>query len=66
MKKRRSLFAELKEGMDALRAERAVQSQSLGKDNPHIGSSFDDFLVEDGRLEEATATALDRIRRLKR
>jgi predicted XRE-type DNA-binding protein len=26
----------------------------------HIGSSFDDFLVEDGRLEEATATAMKR------
>lgn len=27
----------------------------------HIGSSFDDFLVEDGRLEEATATAMKRV-----
>jgi predicted XRE-type DNA-binding protein len=27
----------------------------------HIGSSFDDFLAEDGRLEEATATAMKRV-----
>lgn len=26
----------------------------------HIGSSFDEFLAEDGRLEEATATAMKR------
>ncbi|HEY4295162.1 MAG TPA: XRE family transcriptional regulator [Paraburkholderia sp.] len=28
--------------------------------NQHIGSSFDDFLVEDGRLEQATAIAMKR------
>jgi hypothetical protein len=27
----------------------------------HIGSSFDDFLAEDGRLEEATAIAMRRV-----
>lgn len=27
----------------------------------HIGSSFDDFLAEDGRLEEATAAAMKRV-----
>ncbi|WP_027796480.1 XRE family transcriptional regulator [Paraburkholderia acidipaludis] len=27
----------------------------------HIGSSFDDFLAEEGRLEEATATAMKRV-----
>ena len=27
----------------------------------HIGSSFDDFLVEEARLEEATATAVKRV-----
>jgi predicted XRE-type DNA-binding protein len=27
----------------------------------HLGSSFDDFLAEDGRLEEATATAMKRV-----
>ena len=29
--------------------------------NPHIGSSFEDFLREEGRLEEATATAIKRV-----
>lgn len=29
--------------------------------NKHVGSSFDDFLSEEGRLEEATATAMKRI-----
>lgn len=28
--------------------------------NPHIGSSFDDFLKEDGIYEEVTAVALKR------
>jgi len=30
-------------------------------DNKHIGSSLDDFLAEDGRLEEATAVAVKRV-----
>ena len=29
--------------------------------NKHIGSSFDDFLAEDGLLEEATAIAVKRV-----
>lgn len=29
--------------------------------NKHIGSSFDDFLFEDGHLEHATATAMKRV-----
>lgn len=29
--------------------------------NTHIGSNFDDFLAEDGALEEATATAVKRV-----
>lgn len=29
--------------------------------NPHIGSSLDDFLIEEGRLEEATDTAIKRV-----
>jgi antitoxin HicB len=29
--------------------------------NPHIGSSLEDFLVEEGRLEEATQTAAKRV-----
>ncbi|BDT68566.1 hypothetical protein os1_27510 [Comamonadaceae bacterium OS-1] len=30
-------------------------------DNKHIGSNFDDFLAEDGSLEESTATAMKRV-----
>ncbi|AUY34109.1 putative XRE-type DNA-binding protein [Pseudomonas sp. TE6288] len=29
--------------------------------NPHIGSNFDDFLAEEGILEEVTAAALKRV-----
>lgn len=29
--------------------------------NKHIGSSFDDLLADEGRLEEATAAAMKRI-----
>jgi len=29
--------------------------------NPHIGSSFDDFLVDEAVLEEATAVAIKRV-----
>lgn len=29
--------------------------------NQHVGSSFDEFLAEEGRLEDATATAMKRI-----
>lgn len=31
------------------------------KANPHRGSRFDEFLAEDGRLDEATATAMKRV-----
>jgi antitoxin HicB len=31
------------------------------KSNPYIGSSFDDFLREEGMLEEATAVAVKRV-----
>jgi antitoxin HicB len=31
------------------------------KRNPHIGSNFEDFLREEGRLEESTALALKRV-----
>ncbi|HWS40239.1 MAG TPA: XRE family transcriptional regulator [Arenimonas sp.] len=31
------------------------------KKNPHIGSSFDAFLAEDGQLDEATAVAVKRV-----
>jgi predicted XRE-type DNA-binding protein len=30
-------------------------------DNPHIGSTLEDFLREEGRLEAATATAVKRV-----
>jgi predicted XRE-type DNA-binding protein len=32
----------------------------MAKSNPHTGSSFDDFLKEDGIYEEVTAKALKR------
>ena len=32
--------------------------------NNHIGSDFDDFLREEGRLDEATAVAVERVNRL--
>jgi hypothetical protein len=63
---KRNLFSELKEGMDALRAEREARGAApTRKDNPHIGSRFDDFLKAEGRLDEATAVAHERIKRLK-
>jgi len=33
----------------------------MAKKNPHTGSSFDDFLKEEGLLEESTAVALKRV-----
>jgi antitoxin HicB len=33
----------------------------MAKSNPHIGSNFDDFLAEEGLLEEATARAIKRV-----
>jgi predicted XRE-type DNA-binding protein len=30
-------------------------------DNPHIGSSLEEFLEDEGRLEAATATAVKRV-----
>lgn len=33
----------------------------MAKRNPHVGSSFDDFLSEEGLLEEATAVAVKRV-----
>ena len=31
------------------------------KTHPHVGSSFEDFLRDEGRLEEATAVAIKRV-----
>jgi antitoxin HicB len=33
----------------------------MTKDNPHIGSSFEDFLEEEGILEDCTAVAVKRV-----
>ncbi len=33
----------------------------MAKQNPHTGSSFDDFLAEEGILEECTAVAIKRV-----
>lgn len=33
----------------------------MNKLNRHVGSDFDDFLAEDGLLEEATAVAIKRV-----
>ena len=33
----------------------------MAKKNPHTGSSFDDFLAEEGILEECTAVAIKRV-----
>jgi|RhiMetdeSRZDD1v2_1073273.scaffolds.fasta_scaffold5207376_1 antitoxin HicB len=33
----------------------------MTENTPHIGSSLEDFLKEEGRLEEATATAIKRV-----
>ncbi|HEX4293084.1 MAG TPA: hypothetical protein VHZ29_03025 [Rhizomicrobium sp.] len=33
----------------------------MTKKNPHLGSKFDDFLAEEGLLEEVTATAMKRV-----
>src|SRR5215472_1098453 len=39
-------------------AERSTKNMS---DNPHTGSSFDDFLKEEGIYEECTAAAMKRV-----
>jgi antitoxin HicB len=35
---------------------------TMRNENPHIGSSLDDFLKEEGILEETRATALKEVR----
>jgi hypothetical protein len=43
-------------------AKRIVSVRKLNvAKNIHIGSSFDEFLAEDGRFEEATAIAIKRV-----
>jgi antitoxin HicB len=31
------------------------------KTNPHVGSDFEEFLTDEGRLEESTALAIKRV-----
>lgn len=51
-----------------LRVLRKLIAQSKGvcvkkrKANPRVGSDFEDFLREEGKLEEATAIAVKRLR----
>jgi antitoxin HicB len=33
----------------------------MTKKNPHIGSSFEDFVAEEGLLEDCTNTAMKRV-----
>jgi antitoxin HicB len=35
--------------------------KAMTKNNPHIGSSFEDFLAEEGLLEECTNAAIKRV-----
>lgn len=37
------------------------RDHSMSEKNIHIGSSFDDFLAEDGQLESATSIAINRM-----
>ena len=43
------------------RAGNSTQERGGAMTNPHIGSSFDDFLAEEGILEEVEAVAIKRI-----
>jgi len=38
-----------------------VHDMASKKVNPHIGSDFEDFLRDEGQLEEATALAIKRV-----
>ena len=38
-----------------------TDSTTPARANPHLGSSFDDFLAEEGMLQAATATAVKRV-----
>ncbi len=40
---------------------RAIKSQPIIQPNRHIGSDFEDFLREEGRLEVATSLAIKRV-----
>ena len=42
-------------------ADRKGVKMARKKANPHVGSDFEDFLREEGRLEESTALAIKRV-----
>ena len=43
------------------RASAAETVKEIAMSNPHMGSSFDGFLAEEGLLDEATAVAVKRV-----
>lgn len=44
-----------------MKPTRAINPQKLTQTNPHIGSDFEDFLRDEGRLEIATSLAIKRV-----
>ena len=46
----------------AIKKRAAALLAARGKSNPHVGSNFEDFLAEEGRLQESTALAIKRVR----
>ena len=46
----------------AIKKRTAALIAARRKSNPHVGSNFEDFLAEEGRLQESTALAIKRVR----
>jgi len=46
----------------AIKQRTAALIAARRKSNPHVGSDFEDFLAEEGRLPESTALAIKRVR----
>jgi hypothetical protein len=46
----------------AIKQRTAALIAARRKSNPHVGSNFEDFLAEEGRLQESTALAVKRVR----
>lgn len=46
----------------AIKKRTAALIAARGKSNPHVGSNFEDFLADEGRLQESTALAIKRVR----
>ena len=46
----------------AIKQRTAALIAARGKSNPHAGSNFEDFLADEGRLQESTALAIKRAR----